>query len=312
MASTRLAASAALRSLPLAAAAAWGAAVHFQAPATSCDAVPTKPKPKVFKEATCISNTQHTHNTRLVTLKLPSDWNAARTPVANVLVKTDIEGEAKPVVRPYNPLSAKSEDEVTLLVKKYGEDAKMGTKLHELAVGESILVKGPNMQWSLPDAGAVERYTFIAGGTGITPILQAAEGILRKDIDAMVNIVTFNDTPHDVLLRNELMDLVLLYGANRVRVKNFWGMPNDGMEEDQLNELQRKTLKNGMAYPTKEVLEQYLPKPTDCDGHVMVLVCGPMGMLKKVAGPKTKDYKQGDLGGVLKDLGFAKEQVWKL
>ena len=34
-------------------------------------------------------------------------------------------------------------------------------------------------------------------------------------------------------------------------------------------------------------------------------------MLQYELGPKTKDYKQGEVGGVLKAMGYATEQVWK-
>ncbi len=42
-----------------------------------------------------------------------------------------------------------------------------------------------------------------------------------------------------------------------------------------------------------------------------MLVCGPPGMMKAVSGDKAPDYKQGAVEGMLKDLHFTEEMVYK-
>ncbi|GAA5904810.1 hypothetical protein JCM6882_003211, partial [Rhodosporidiobolus microsporus] len=44
---------------------------------------------------------------------------------------------------------------------------------------------------------------------------------------------------------------------------------------------------------------------------VKVFVCGPPGQMKAVCGPKKSPKDQGELEGVLKELGYKKEQVFK-
>jgi cytochrome-b5 reductase len=129
---------------------------------------------------------------------------------------------AQPVDRNYNPISAQSGDSVTLLVKRYGETAKMGSLLHNLQVGESIEVKGPNRQLTLPEKGSVQIYYMIAGGTGITPIHQATEGILQHDDQARVVLVTLNKTEGDTLLKDELAHLQQKSG-DRLKVVHLTG-----------------------------------------------------------------------------------------
>ena len=67
----------------------------------------------------------------------------------------------------------------------------------------------------------------------------------------------------------------------------------------------------GVGYCTKEMLSAKLPPPTD---KSMVYVCGPPPMYKAVCGPKgtPEDPKaQGELGGLLNELGYTSQGVFK-
>merc|ERR1712224_72184 len=95
---------------------------------------------KEWKALTCTKNEAHTHDTRKITLEVDGDW-AGKGSICNVLVKSE------KIVRPYNPLDVSQKGSLTLLVKRYGEGAKMGSIMHNLKPGQSIEVKGPNQQW---------------------------------------------------------------------------------------------------------------------------------------------------------------------
>jgi cytochrome-b5 reductase len=43
----------------------------------------------------------------------------------------------------------------------------------------------------------------------------------------------------------------------------------------------------------------------------MVFVCGPPGMMDAVSGGKAPDLSQGELKGMLKDLGYTSPMVFK-
>jgi cytochrome-b5 reductase len=196
------------------------------------------------------------------------------------------------VARNYNPLSAESGSSITLLVKRY-PDAKMGTALHSLKIGGTVEVKGPNKQWSL-EKGKYQHVAMVAGGTGITPLIQASEFILAND-GAKVTMVTFNKTSDDVLLQDTLTKLEVMY-AGRFTVVHA---VESGATMNQVE-----------GTPTSaELMKALLPPPAD---GTLVMICGRPPMTAAVAGPKTPDFKQGDIGGVLKDLGYSSEQVWKV
>ena len=48
-----------------------------------------------------------------------------------------------------------------------------------------------------------------------------------------------------------------------------------------------------------------------CEGNIKLFVCGPPGMMKAISGAKVSPKDQGELDGILKDLGYNKDQVYK-
>jgi len=60
------------------------------------------------------------------------------------------------------------------------------------------------------------------------------------------------------------------------------------------------------------MLKNLLPMPSKKDDEsLLVMVCGPPGFMKLISGERTKDFKQGELIGLLKDLGFTEKNVFK-
>ncbi|KAL0340519.1 UNVERIFIED_CONTAM: NADH-cytochrome reductase-like protein [Sesamum radiatum] len=51
-----------------------------------------------------------------------------------------------------------------------------------------------------------------------------------------------------------------------------------------------------------------LPSPSD---DTLILVCGPPGLMKHISGDKAKDRSQGQLTGILKELGYTEDMVYK-
>ena len=55
-------------------------------------------------------------------------------------------------------------------------------------------------------------------------------------------------------------------------------------------------------------MKQVLPGPT---ADHLVYVCGPPPMMNAISGPKTPNYEQGEVSGVLKELGYTADMVYK-
>jgi cytochrome-b5 reductase len=58
-----------------------------------------------------------------------------------------------------------------------------------------------------------------------------------------------------------------------------------------------------------ELVQQLMPPSTG--ERTMILVCGPPGFMEAVSGDKAPDKSQGPLMGLLKQLGYKAEQVYK-
>lgn len=61
---------------------------------------------------------------------------------------------------------------------------------------------------------------------------------------------------------------------------------------------------------TRDVLAAHLPPPT-LGAKTKVLVCGPPGFVKGLAGEKKSPADQGELAGVLKAMGYDAAQAFK-
>ena len=65
----------------------------------------------------------------------------------------------------------------------------------------------------------------------------------------------------------------------------------------------------GKGHITKELLKTVLPEPKE--ENVKIFVCGPPGMYKAVSGNKKSPAEQGELTGMLRELGYREDQVYK-
>uniref|UniRef100_A0A8R1DHG7 NADH-cytochrome b5 reductase n=1 Tax=Caenorhabditis japonica TaxID=281687 RepID=A0A8R1DHG7_CAEJA len=171
------------------------------------------------------------HDTRKFRFGLPSKDHILGLPTGqHVYLSAHIDG--KLVVRPYTPVSS-DEDKgfVDLMIKvyfkntneKFPDGGKMSQHLESLKIGDTISFRGPqgNIIYKghgvfsvRPDKKAepkervFKHISMIAGGTGITPMLQVIAAILRDAADATkIKLLFANQTEEDILCRKELDEL---------------------------------------------------------------------------------------------------------
>lgn len=138
---------------------------------------------------------------------------------------------------------------------------------------------------------------MIAGGTGIAPMWQVANAIFKNPEDkTKVTLVFGNVTNEDILLKEELAHLENMYPQ---RFRAFYVLDNPP-----------ETWQGGKGFVTKELLKTVMPEPKMGD-KLKIFVCGPPGMYKAISGGKKSPSDQGELTGILKELGYSKEQVYK-
>ncbi|CAG5132060.1 unnamed protein product [Candidula unifasciata] len=171
------------------------------------------------------------HDTRRFRFALPSSDHILGLPIGqHVYLCARIDGQL--VIRPYTPIS--SDDDrgyMDLLVKIYFKNVnpkfpgggKMSQYLESMEIGDYIDVKGPVGYLEYVGQGTIKIRTdkkvepqikkasnigMIAGGTGITPMLQIIRYIFKDPGDkTIVWLIYANQTEKDILLRSELEDL---------------------------------------------------------------------------------------------------------
>lgn len=215
--------------------------------------------------------------------------------VAAVITKFKPQDAEKPVIRPYTPVSDESDKgHMDLLVKVY-PNGPMSEHLHSMKPGQTLDIKGPipKYPWS---SNKHSHITLIAGGTGITPMYQLTRAIFNNPDDkTKVSLVYGNVGESDILLREEFERLEKEYPD---RFRAFYTLDNP-----------TESWKHGKGFISKEVLQEFLPDSKQ--ENIKIFVCGPPGLYKAISGPKVSPTDQGDLNGVLKELGYTKDQVYK-
>ncbi|KAI3324717.1 oxidoreductase NAD-binding domain-containing protein [Xylariaceae sp. AK1471] len=235
------------------------------------------------------------HNTKKFIFKLPEDDMVSGLAIASALLTKFVPEGEKPVLRPYTPTSDEdTRGYIELIVKKY-PNGPMSTHLHNMVPGQRLDFKGPlpKYPWT---PNKHEHIALVAGGTGITPMFQLIRAIFNNPEDkTKVTLVFGNVSEEDILLKHELAEIENTYPQ---RFRAFYVLDNPPKE-----------WVGNKGFITKDLLKTVLPEPKE--GNIKIFVCGPPGLYKAISGTKTSPKDQGELSGILKELGYTKDQVYK-
>ncbi|RLN98724.1 hypothetical protein BBJ28_00009345, partial [Nothophytophthora sp. Chile5] len=199
------------------------ALVTLQPPTEVGGSPPTVHLPLVEKEAL-------SHDTRRFRFALPSPQHALGLPVGQHISLRYTDDQGKLVMRSYTPVS--SDDAlgyVDLVVKvyfknvhpKFPDGGKMSQYLEGMTLGNTIEVSGPKGKLAymgkgeihikhrardvVPEVRKASKIGMIAGGTGITPMLQIVRRALQDPEDKTEFFLLFaNQTEADILCRDEI------------------------------------------------------------------------------------------------------------
>ncbi|VBB33091.1 unnamed protein product [Acanthocheilonema viteae] len=185
---------------------------------TLVDPEATYPLPLLQKE---IIN----HDTRRFRFKLPTNEHILGLPIGqHIHLSAKIDG--KLVVRPYTPISSDDDEGyVDLMIKVYFKNVhpnfpdggKMTQYLDKMKTGETINFRGPSgliiyegngvfavktTKKAEPKRRMYKNIGMIAGGSGITPMLQIISAIMKDPEDpTKVSLIFANKDESDILLR---------------------------------------------------------------------------------------------------------------
>ncbi|KAK4448579.1 NADH-cytochrome b5 reductase 1 [Podospora aff. communis PSN243] len=224
-------------------------------------------KPDTFQEFELKEKTVISHNVAIYRFALPSYNSILGLPIGqHISIGAAIEqpdGSSKEIVRSYTPISGDHQPGYfDLLIKSY-PTGNISKHMASLAVGQSIRVKGPKGAF-VYTPNMVRHFGMIAGGTGITPMLQVVRAIIRGRAagdTTQVDLIFANVTPQDILLKEDLDALAA--EDKGFRIHYVLDKPPAGWT-------------GGVGYVTADMITKWLPKPAD---DVKILLCGPPPMI---------------------------------
>ncbi|PYH36651.1 cytochrome b5 reductase family protein [Aspergillus neoniger CBS 115656] len=235
------------------------------------------------------------HNTKRLRFEFEDKEAVSGLQVASALLTKFKPADAKAVIRPYTPTSDEETPGYIDLVVKVYPNGPMSEHLHSMNVGQRLDFKGPIVKYPW-ETNKHNHICLIAGGTGITPMYQLAREIFKNPEDqTKVTLVFGNVKEEDILLKKEFEELENTYPR---RFRAFYVLDNPPKEWT-----------GGKGYISKELLKTVLPEPKE--ENIKLFVCGPPGLYKAISGTKNSPTDQGELSGILKELGYSKEQVFK-
>eukprot|EP00158_Paraphelidium_tribonemae_P001354 Partr_v1_DN24294_c0_g1_i2_m36791 putative cytochrome b5 reductase len=214
-----------------------------------------------FRKFPLVEKTVISHNTAVYRFGLPQPSDSLNLPIGqHVSCRATVEG--KEVMRSYTPTSLHTDRGFfDLLIKTYPNGA-LSAHFSRLVVGDTVDIRGPKGNFNYT-ANMCRALGMIAGGTGITPMLQIIRAILSNPADKTeVSLVFANVNEEDILLRDEIDELARKYSQfSRYYVLN--NVPADW--------------KGGVGYVTQKIITEHCPPPA---ADIKILLCGPPPMIK--------------------------------
>lgn len=238
------------------------------------------------------------HDTRRFTFDLQTPTTLLGLPVGQHISLKFTEKEAgkdgmkKSHQRSYTPVTGNEvPGKVTFVIKvykanvhpKFPEGGKMSQHLDSLAIGDTILMRGPKGHMTYLGHGKftlklglhqpllqrrATKFGMIAGGTGITPMLQIIHAVLmdKKDTTTEMSLIYANQTEDDILVREELESYARDY-PNRFKLHYTVDRPS-------------KEWTGSVGFITKDMIQANLPKCESKNHSTQILMCGPPPMIK--------------------------------
>jgi len=215
---------------------------------------------------------------KLFRFKLPKDSDSLGLPIGqHIRIRAEIDGEQ--ILRSYTPTSTNDDKGYFDLVVKVYPNGKMTQYLNNLKIGDEIEVQGPSGRF-VYKKNMYKEIGMIAGGTGITPMLQVIKEILKHSDDTTkVTLLFGNITEDDIILRQDIDAL-----AEKYHNFHVYHVLNEPPQEWTM----------GKGFITSAIMQEHLPKPADDN---KILLCGPPPMIKAM-----KDN--------LTTLGFTKDHIF--
>ncbi|ERF70450.1 NADH-cytochrome b5 reductase 1 [Endocarpon pusillum Z07020] len=224
-------------------------------------------KPTEFQHFKLKEKKVCSHNVAIYRFALPHPTDILGLPIGqHISLAATPRGVEKEVVRSYTPIS--SDDDkgfFDLMIKSYPQ-GNISAHMDTLQIGDTMKVKGPKGAM-VYTPNMCRHLGMIAGGTGITPMLQIIRAIVKGrprnggEDTTQVDLIFANVNPDDILLKDDLDRLAREDEGFRV----YYVLNNP--PEDWTG---------GVGFVTADMIKDKLPAPAE---DMKILICGPPPMV---------------------------------
>lgn len=232
--------------------------------------------PQQYQPFKLVRRNNVSHNTVEFRFALSSPSQRVGLPVGKHMLLKFVDAEGKPVSRPYTPVSSDDDrGHFDLLVKLYPQ-GRMSQHLQQMQIGQTIEARGPTGSLEYKGTGEfviarrggvvqnvrASSVGMIAGGSGITPMLQLLRAVHKNEKDATKLALLFaNQTEADILLRDELEKL-----------RESRSLTNIVLSLDRPED----SWSGAKGFVTQQLIQSHLPAPAK---DTLILLCGPKPMV---------------------------------
>lgn len=220
---------------------------------------PTGMDTQEFRDFKVVDIEVLSHDTKRFRFALPPEQSLNLPLGGHVQVQMQIGTELRK--KPYTPVSGNNERGYFDLVIKTYDQGKISKAFHQLAVGDTMSFKmlPGRLQYSPCSSNQtpVQQIGMLAGGTGITPMIQVLNAIANNTDDyTKVRLLYANRTREDILMKNELERLSQLKDIQVFHVLSRESEDYEGLR----------------GYINPQIIRDYLPAPGE---GVRIMLCGP-------------------------------------
>lgn len=244
-----------------------------------------------FRPIKLLSKEQLSHDVYLFRFELPTN-TILGLPIGQHISFKYIDNDGKDIIRSYTPTNADdTQGHIDFCIKiyyknihpKFPNGGKMSQYLNNLNLGDTILMRGPKGNITYHDNGRItimkmgklheiqpKNIGLIAGGTGITPMLQLLNKIIHSNTSNNIKNISLlfaNQTENDIFLKSYLEN----YPHDRVHI---WYTIDKALEPEKW--------KYSIGFINSTMIREHLPPPSD---DTVIFVCGPPPMIKFACEP---------------------------
>lgn len=219
--------------------------------------------PVKWNELELIDKTVVSKNSAIYRFKLNREEEVLNVPTGHhVACCFSIDG--KDEIRYYLPISNQFDAGFfDILVKSY-PNGKVSKRFAMLNVGQTVMFRGPVGRLAY-ETNQAKHIGLVAGGSGITPILQVITKVITTPEDrTKISLLYANETANDILLKSELDDIAEKYPDFSVHYTLTYP-PEDWT--------------GSTGYVTEEMMRAHLPEASP---ENRLFVCGPPEMKKSL------------------------------